>query len=95
MGADDLRRFNKIQQSELPIYLDDHTRDTFEAIFHYAIDKNHAPHLIRPRFSLRPCDPKDVVIGDLRIPPLTVMHGDLPISVFSLPTTEAANASRT
>ena len=82
MGADDLRRYNRLQGGKLPVYLNESTKQRFEQTFDYAIDKDHPPHLIRPRFSLTTLTDSPVRIGNLVIQPVTVMHGSLPISGF-------------
>ena len=73
-GADDIRQFNTLQKSEIPIYVPDFMVEHFKLLFGYTI-KEHHPSLNRPRLSLNPVDSRPISRDRLQIQPVVVWHG--------------------
>ncbi|MGH9405111.1 MAG: MBL fold metallo-hydrolase [Terriglobia bacterium] len=79
-GLDDVRVFNIRQKEEIPIYADARSMASIRRIFDYVFRANYAagglpqlsPHLIDGPFEL----------WGLRMVPLPVLHGELPILGF-------------
>ena len=81
LGVDDLRSFNRLQNGPLPCYAN---REAWEAIrrsFFYAFDG--IPRLGGGVPELVPHDVDGpIVIGDVRVLPVPLMHGRMPILGF-------------
>jgi len=80
MGLDDIRRFNDLSGSEIPLYSDVGTLDDILRIFSYIFRETQAGGG-KPRLSLHEIEPLLEIVG-LRIEPLQVMHGKLPVLAF-------------
>ena len=80
-GLDDVRKFNRIQEKSIPIYLPAHMEDDFRSMFAYCLE-DHPAGLFRPRFDLQLIDLDPVTYGDLTIHPLKVNHGEIFIRDF-------------
>lgn len=81
MGLDDCRRFCELRDgAPLPIYAAAETMADLRRIFTFAFDDRP-----RPKNYLRP-DPREIAgpfsVGDLRIVPLALPHGDTPTLGF-------------
>ncbi len=83
MGLDDVRPFNFRQQCAMPIYAQKRVLETLKLRFAYAFAKS--PYPGAPSYELHPIDQMDsFTIGDLSIQPLTVMHGEMPVTAFRI-----------
>lgn len=80
LGLDDTRVFYFRQQVPLPIYADPYSLDSIRRVFTYIFDQTHKyggvgkldPHVIDGPFDL----------WGLRVVPVPVLHGDLPVLGF-------------
>jgi phosphoribosyl 1,2-cyclic phosphate phosphodiesterase len=79
-GLDDVRRFNDLQGGELPIYGNADTLADLRRIFQYVFVPTQKGGG-KPRLDLRPLNGKLELAG-LAWRPLTVMHGELPITAY-------------
>ena len=73
-GLDDLRQFNTLQKSKLPVYVPHFMVDRFKEVFGYTI-KEPEPGLNRPQLVLNTIDDTHIHIEDFRIQPVDVWHG--------------------
>lgn len=74
LGLDDLRRYNMIYKRAIPIYLPFHMEDYFKAVFGYTL--RPAPKGVTvPNFELNLIDNKTIKLGDLKVTPLPILHG--------------------
>jgi phosphoribosyl 1,2-cyclic phosphate phosphodiesterase len=80
-GMDDLRRFNWIQNSEVPVYGQPETLEVVRRMFAYAFDANPAHRSSRPAISLHPID-GPFELGGHRIVPVPLLHGEMPVLGF-------------
>jgi phosphoribosyl 1,2-cyclic phosphate phosphodiesterase len=81
MGLDDSRRFSQMQKGAIACYADARTAESLRKTFHYAFDPAAEQGGGLPQIDLRTFDgPFDV--GGLRVQPLVLMHGRLPITGF-------------
>lgn len=74
-GLDDLRRFNMVQKSGIPIYGAAHSLDTIRRVFSYVFEDRSGRLGIIPRFSLNLIN-GNLNIGGLSIVPVDASHGD-------------------
>lgn len=78
-GLDDLRTI--AWASEIPIYGQSHVLDAIKKRMHYVFSDN--PYPGTPKFKLCPIqETAPLIIHDIRITPLVVMHGKLPILAY-------------
>lgn len=82
-GLDDVRCFCFDRNQPLPCYGDKRTLDRIRRVFDYAFDSPYAHSL--PQLDLRRIDHFEPLnlIG-LRVQPITVMHGSLPVLAFRM-----------
>ncbi len=82
-GLDDLRRFNALQQAAIPCYGQPATHARLRSMFPYVFEPSDYPSAI-PRLSLHVIDPgaPELEIGDLRIIPIPLLHGRMPVLGF-------------
>ncbi|MDY0280180.1 MAG: MBL fold metallo-hydrolase [Salinivirgaceae bacterium] len=81
-GLDDIKPFNYILKKAIPIYAEQNVINTIENEFDYAfkIPDNSVPKLI-----LNPITPdKTFEIGTIKIIPIRMMHGNLPVLGFRI-----------
>jgi phosphoribosyl 1,2-cyclic phosphate phosphodiesterase len=83
-GMDDLRAFNYLQKSEIPLYAQSDVIDDLRRSFHYCFVHTQAgggkPQLVLNEIHAgQPFD-----LFNLTISPLAVMHGTLPILAYKL-----------
>ncbi len=74
-GLDDLRRFNIVQKSEIPIYGAAYSLDGIRRAFSYVFEDRSGRVNIVPRFSLHLVN-GNFNIGGLSIVPVDASHGD-------------------
>ena len=73
-GLDDIRQFNTLQKSKIPIYVPTLMVASFRKVFGYTI-KDPEPGLNRPRLVLNVVDNRPIQFDNLRIQPVDVWHG--------------------
>ncbi len=83
-GLDEVRRFNEVMRTEIPVFADDHTHGALRRVYQHIFEPHTnvqrsfiaqlAPHTIEP-------DQPFELFG-LTITPFTLLHGRLPILGF-------------
>ena len=73
-GLDDLRQFNTLQKSRLPVYAPYFMIERFKEVFGYTIEEAERG-LNRPQLELSSIDETPIHIEDLQIQPVDVWHG--------------------
>ena len=82
-GLDDVRCFCFDRDQPLPCYGDERTLDRIRRVFDYAFDSPYAHSL--PQLDLRRIDPLEPLnLFGIRVQPITVMHGSLPVLAFRI-----------
>ncbi len=83
-GLDDLRRFNWINRVPVPCYGSPRTLTNIQRMFAYAFDAApDSPHS-RPRLSLIEIENEPFDIDTVRVTPIPLMHGPLPVLGFRI-----------
>ncbi len=80
MGLDDVRPFNFRQKCPMPIYAQPRVLQVLKTRFAYAFDKN--PYPGAPSYELHPIHNTAFQTGAFEIMPITVMHGQMPVTAF-------------
>lgn len=81
-GLDDLRRFNWLMRGVVPCYGTQRTLDRIRRMFAYAFDPSpDSPHS-RPELTPRTIGVEAFTIGTMRVTPIPLMHGPLPVLGF-------------
>ncbi len=80
LGFDDLRHFNRIQKTNIPVYGSAETVNSIYRMFSYAF-KEVSPNGITPRVSLIPIDGK-INLSGKEIIPVDVMHGQEKVTAY-------------
>ena len=73
-GVDDIRQFNSLQKSKIPIYLPEFMIDRFRLVFDYTLEEAK-PGLNRPQLKIQPVNEFPIQLKDLTITPVDVYHG--------------------
>lgn len=81
-GLDDVRAYNYMQQSDMPVYGTTPTLDQLRIEYAYAFHPNAYPGL--PRINLVTIDDQPFNIDGIKITPLPVMHLKLPVLGFRI-----------
>lgn len=82
-GLDEVRSFNYLQQSSMPIYANRPACEGIRSEFAYAFSGNKYPGL--PDFDLRTAEAgKEIRINELSILPVEVMHHRLPVLAYRI-----------
>lgn len=82
-GLDEVRSFNYLQQSPMPIYANKYATQGIRSEFAYAFAQNQYPGL--PQFDLREITPQDkIIVKELEIQPIEVMHFKLPTLAYRI-----------
>jgi len=81
LGMDDVRRFNALMQGPMPCYGDARTLADIRKTFHYVFDPATPKGGGLPALDLREID-GDVPVGDLRVVPVPLWHGERRILGF-------------
>lgn len=80
-GMDDLRPINFLHRKHVPIYAEERVKKLVNRSFEYIFDDTYQypgkPRLILNQMCIDPFE-----IGTIRIQPIRIMHGDLPILGF-------------
>jgi len=79
-GLDDLRRFNDLADREMPVYASPDVQDDIRRVFDY-IFKPTQTGGGKPRIMLHDLE-SDFRLCGLRVRPLDVLHGKLPVKAF-------------
>ncbi|HWL94988.1 MAG TPA: MBL fold metallo-hydrolase [Phycisphaerae bacterium] len=79
-GLDDLRRFNWIQNSAIPVYGQAATLQRLREMFPYVFAENAYPSAV-PKLDLHSIDGPFEIAG-ARITPISLMHGKMPVLGF-------------
>ena len=74
LGLDDVRPFNFIQASEIPIFMSDHTWETLERTFRYVFDSSPTQSS-RPRLTPHFFDEDSFLAADIEFQPVRASHG--------------------
>lgn len=74
LGLDDVRPFNFMQASEIPIYLSETTWETLERTFRYVFDKQPSQSS-RPRLHPHLFDQESFAVAGVEVEPIRVNHG--------------------
>lgn len=83
IGMDDVRPFNFKQKGNMPIYSTEQVQEDLKQRFEYVFAKN--PYPGAPMLELKTIDPKaDFEIGDIKLRPIQVLHGKLPVLGFRI-----------
>jgi len=78
VGLDDLRRFNELQGTDIPLYGSPETLAIVRRIFPYAFDDDPTYVSSKPALTLHPIDGPFDLFG-MRVVPVPLLHGPLPI----------------
>ncbi len=81
-GFDDIRRFNQMQRELIPVYGSRQTIEALRRIFHYAFDPE-TPNWQLPQVRSQYVQGPFQLFG-LQVVPLTVMHGELPVTAYRI-----------
>jgi phosphoribosyl 1,2-cyclic phosphate phosphodiesterase len=81
LGLDEIRRFNAVQQGAIPCYAGAGAWESIRRMFHYAFDGVSRQGGGIPRIDARDID-GPFEIGGVRIVPVPLLHGRLPIFGF-------------
>lgn len=80
VGIDELRAINFIQKKTIPLYAESNVIDSIKTRFHYAL--TDYPGV--PKIELNTIDVSEFYINDIKVVPIRVMHGKLPILGFRI-----------
>ncbi|MCI4666589.1 MAG: MBL fold metallo-hydrolase [Bacteroidia bacterium] len=77
-GLDDVRPYNYLQNRNMPLYVSEAVEEHLRKEYYYVFERPDYPGL--PKFEFRRVEgAKEFNIGDLKITPIPLMHGKLPI----------------
>ncbi|MCW5910729.1 MAG: MBL fold metallo-hydrolase [Cyclobacteriaceae bacterium] len=81
-GLDDVRAYNFLQQTDMPVYGSHHVLDQLKTEFYYAFEKNKYPGI--PQLKLHEIDHTPFTVGTVQVTPLPVLHYQLPVLGFRI-----------
>jgi phosphoribosyl 1,2-cyclic phosphate phosphodiesterase len=81
-GLDDVRAYNFLQGSDMPLYGTDVVLNQIKSEFYYAFASQKYPGI--PQLQLNSIDSKPFVIGKTTVTPLPVLHLKLPVLGFRI-----------
>lgn len=84
MGLDDLRIFGFKRAEPVPLYCEKIVEETLRKTFFYAFDEHVDPLHSRPRLVFRRIDETPFELCGLRVRPIRLMHGNLPVLGFRM-----------
>ena len=77
-GLDDVRAYNYLQNRDMPVYATQAVLDHLHREYYYIFESKDYPGV--PKLQLHTIDPEqDLLIGDLRLTPIPMMHGRMPV----------------
>lgn len=79
-GLDDVRAYNFIQMTDMPVYGEPHVLEQIKTEFYYAFEPTRYPGI--PRLALLPIDHTPFEIEGIRFIPLPVLHMKMPVLGF-------------
>jgi len=83
IGLDDIRAFNFLQKSDIPLYAEQRVIDDLSTRFNYIFSNRHYPGI--PKVSTHPIVANRVFkIEQTELLPIRVMHGTLPVIGFRI-----------
>jgi len=83
-GMDDLRAFNYRQSAPIPVYGEKHTLADVRRVFSYCFEQTQQGGG-KPQIELVPIFPgNEYVVSGLKVTPLKVLHGTLPVTAYLL-----------
>jgi phosphoribosyl 1,2-cyclic phosphate phosphodiesterase len=80
-GMDDLRPINFLHRRSIPIYAEKRVCDQLRKSFQYIFDDKYQ-YPGKPRLTLKEITIEPFMIGSIRVIPIRIMHGHLPIIGF-------------
>ncbi len=81
LGLDDVRPFNYIQRSSIPLYGMEETLEAIQRVFRYAFDEAPKESSV-PKLNIHSLNGEPFDLFGLRFTPIPVMHGKSPILGF-------------
>ncbi len=81
-GMDDVRAYNYLQKSPMPVYCEPRVFDSLKKEYHYVFDKIRYPGI--PEFDIRLIDEKLFYVGKTPILPIRAYHHRLPVLGFRI-----------
>jgi phosphoribosyl 1,2-cyclic phosphate phosphodiesterase len=81
-GLDDVRAYNFLQDSDMPLYASTNVLQQIKSEFYYAFDENKYPGI--PQLQLNSIDSEAFKVKGLTVTPLPVMHMRLPVLGFRI-----------
>lgn len=81
-GLDDVRAYNYLQDSDMPLYAADIVLEQIRTEFYYAFGPTKYPGI--PQLQLNTVDDQPFRIGNMLVTPLPVMHLRLPVLGFRI-----------
>ncbi|HZY78054.1 MAG TPA: MBL fold metallo-hydrolase [Cyclobacteriaceae bacterium] len=81
-GLDDVRAYNFLQESDMPLYATTNVLQQIKTEFYYAFDENKYPGI--PQLQLNPIASQPFMVGQTKVTPLPVMHLKLPVLGFRI-----------
>ena len=81
-GLDDVRAFNFLQSSDMPLYAQKMVHQQIRSEFYYAFEEHKYPGI--PQLQLNAIESEAFQVGNTAIQPLPVMHMKLPVLGFRI-----------
>ncbi len=81
-GLDDVRAFNYITKKPMEVYADANVSNALKNLYSYVFAEDKYPGV--PRLNVNIISDKDFIINGIKITPVKVMHGNLPILGFRI-----------
>lgn len=79
-GLDDVRAYNFLQQTPLPIFTNAHTAVVVEKEFYYAFANEKYPGV--PQLNINVINTDPFSVGNIRVQPINVWHHKMPVTGF-------------
>ena len=81
-GLDDVRAYNFLQDSDMPLYATNMVLEQIKAEFYYAFDEHKYPGI--PQLQLNTIDHQPFTVAGMTVTPLPVTHMKLPVLGFRI-----------
>lgn len=96
-GVDELRRFNVVQNSAIPIYAEQHTMEHLQRVYKHIFDRqnNVNDSFVATLVPCRMTAGEPIELHGMRFEPLRLIHGKLPIVGFRIEPVERLAAGET
>lgn len=79
-GMDDVRAYNFLLKRDMPIFANKATLDHLHKEYYYIFENAEYPGI--PRLEVNEIDEEPFLVGDIKLTPIPVMHGELPVLGF-------------